>query len=193
MAATFSAFITTKYIKDNTPVLGYVNDDELRTFIRPAQDVYIARLLGTNLYEALENNIINNTLTSPQIQLLRQYIQPALQYWVIYEYILWSNYKFTNKAVSKQNSDNSNPSDLREVNYLKDSVRSWAEYYNQLTTDWLKDNPNLYPEYLAGGMGFSNKYPKSDNYFWGMYIPNQRGVLCPAPVQWDTWRLNWGW
>ena len=66
MAATFSAFITTKYIKDNTPVLGYVNDDELRTFIRPAQDVYIARLLGTNLYEALENNIINNTLTSPQ-------------------------------------------------------------------------------------------------------------------------------
>lgn len=191
MAATFSAFITTKYIKDNTPVLGYVNDDELRTFIRPAQDVYIARLLGTNLYEALENNIINNTLTSPQIQLLRQYIQPALQYWVIYEYILWSNYKFTNKAVSKQNSDNSNPSDLREVNYLKDSVRSWAEYYNQLTTDWLKDNPNLYPEYLAGGMGFSNKYPKSDNYFFGMYIPNQRGVLCPAPIRFDNWPLNW--
>lgn len=191
--ATFSAFITTKYIKDNTPVLGYVNDDELRNFIRPAQDVYISRVLGTTLYETLENNILNNSLTSDQVNLLRSYIQPALQYWVIYEYILWSNYKLTNKAVSKQNSDNSSPSELGEVSHLKESIRNWAEYYNQLITNYLKDNPNLFPEYLAGGSGFSNKYPKSDNYFWGMYVPNQRGVLCPAPVQWDTWKLNWGW
>jgi hypothetical protein len=193
MAATFSAFITTKYIKDNTPVLGYVNDDELRTFIRPAQDVYISRVLGTNLYDTLENNIINNTLTADQVDLLRTYIQPALQYWVIYEYILWSNYKFTNKAVSKQNSDNSNPSDLREVNYLKDSIRNWAEYYNQLTTNFLKDNPSRFPEYLAGGTGFQHKFPKGDNYFWGMFVPRQRGALCPAPTRWDNWPLNWGW
>lgn len=189
--ATFSAFVTTNYIKQNTPVLGYVNDDEIRPFIRVAQDVYIARVLGTTLYETLENNLINQTLTTDQVNLLRTYIQPALQYWVIYEYILWSNYKLTNKAVSKQNSDNSTPSELREVNYLKDSIRNWAEYYNQLTTNYLKDNPNLFPEYLAGGTGFSNKFPKGDNYFWGMYVPRQRGALCPAPVQWDTWRLNW--
>jgi len=193
MSATFSAFITTKYIIDNTPVLGYVNQNELRTFIKPSQDVYIARLLGTNLYDTLKSGVINGNLTADQENLLREYIQPALQYWVIYDYILWSNYKLTNKAVSKQSSDNSSPSDLREVNYLKDSIRNWAEYYNQLATNWLRDNPNLFPEYLAGGSGFSNKFPKSDNYFWGMYIPNQRGARCPAPVQWETWRLGWGW
>jgi len=188
---TQSAFITTKYIKDNTAALGYINDDELRTFIKPAQDIYIQRVLGTTLYEALQNNILNGSLTQDQINLLRQYIQPALQYWVIYEYILWSNYKLTNKAISKQNSDNSNPSDLREVNYLKDNVRNWAEWYNQRITDYLKDNPNEFPEYLAGGTGFSNKFPKGDNYYWGMYIPRQRGVLCPGPTKWDSLRLIW--
>lgn len=191
MAATFSAFITTKYIKDNTPVLGYVNDDELKTFIKPSQDIYISRILGTTLYESLMTGVLNQSLNNDRIRFIREYIKPALQYWVIYEYILWSNYKLTNKAVSKQNSDNSSPSDMTEVNTLKDSVRNWAEYYNQLITNYLKDNTNIFPEYLAGGSGYSNKHPKSDNYFFGMYIPNQRGVACPAPIRYDNWPLNW--
>jgi len=100
--SNYASFITTKYIKDNTAALGYINDDELRTFIRPAQDQYVERVLGSNLYRALINAVINSTLSSDQEELLRQYIQPALQYWVIYEWVLWSNYKLTNKSVSLQ-------------------------------------------------------------------------------------------
>jgi len=191
--SNYASFITTKYIKDNTAALGYINDDELRTFIRPAQDQYIERVLGSNLYRALINAVINSTLSSDQEELLRQYIQPALQYWVIYEWVLWSNYKLTNKSVSLQNSDNSNPADFSQVISLKNNVRDWAEYYTERISNYLKDNPNKFPEYLVGNTGFSDKNPKSDNYmiFGGLYIPKQFGSLCPAPMAWDAIKLYW--
>jgi hypothetical protein len=191
--ASFAAFITTKYIKDNTPALGYINDDELRTFIRPAQDQYIERVLGSNLYKALITSVIGNTVSTDEDVLLRQYIQPSLQYWTIYEYVLWSNYKLTNKSVSLQNSDNSNPAEFNQVIALKNNIRDWAEFYTERISNFLKDNPNLYPEYYSGNSGFSDKHPKSDNYmiFGGLYIPRQFGSLCPSPMAWDDIKLYW--
>lgn len=189
--ASEAIFITTTYIKNNTAALGSINDDELRTFIKPAQDIYISRVLGTKLYNRLKDGVENNNLNANEISLLREYIQPALQYWTIYEWILWSNYKLTNKALSKQNSDNSNPSDLNEVNYLKTSIRDWAEYYSERISDFLKDNTSVFPQYLEGVSGYSEKYPKSDNYYWGMFIPNQIGNMCPEKTRWDDINLWW--
>src|SRR5690554_5058716 len=112
MSTNFAGFITTNYIKKNTPVLEYVNEDILQSFIRPAQDVHIEFTLGTSFYKDLMTKINNNTLSNDEKELIRGYIQPTLQYWTIFEFILHANYKFTNKAISKQDSDNSSPSDL---------------------------------------------------------------------------------
>jgi len=191
--ATFSAFITTKYILDNTGALGYINSDELRTFIKPAQDLYIERALGSNLYRTIMDAITNNTVSSDQEKLLRGYIQPALQYWVLHEYIMWSSLKLTNKSVSLQSSDNSTPADFNQVIALKNNIRDNAEFYTEKISNFLKDNPNLFPEYLSGNSGFSDTFAKSDNYmiFGGMYVPFQRGALCPAPTRLDSYNLNW--
>ena len=190
--ATYAAFLSTNYIKDNTPILDYVNSDELKTFIRPAQDQYIGRVLGTNLYDRLKNGIINSNLNSSEETLLREWIQPALMYWVMYEYILYSNYKLTNKALSKQDSDNSVPSALNEVNYLKSNIRDWAEYYTKQLTDYLKDNTDVFIEYLTGDLSWSKKAPKNDNYlFGGMYIPKDRWESTPERTPYSTFRLYW--
>jgi hypothetical protein len=187
-----AAFITTKYIKDNSPVLGYVSDDELVTFIQPAQDMNLERVLGTKLYKRLKDGLINSNLNADEIFLIKEYIQPALMYWVIYQYILWANYKFTNKSVSKQSSDNSVPSEQYEVNYLKSNISDWAEYYSQRITDYLRDNFNKHPQYFEGVSGYEDKFPTSRNYlFGGMYIPQNRIVDHPEKTRWDSWTLNW--
>lgn len=192
MASNFAGFITTNYIKKNTPVLEYVNEDILQSFIRPAQDVHIERTLGTSFYKDLMNKINNSTLNSDEESLLREYIQPALQYWTIYEYILHANYKFTNKAISKQNSDNSTPSELNEVQYLKTNIRDWGEYYTQRLSDHLKDNSSLYPKYNTYIVSNENKAPKTDNYlFGGLYIPKSRWYDCPGPSPWNSLNLYW--
>ncbi len=190
--SNFAGFIDIPYIKDNTPVLEYVNSDVLKSFIRPAQDVHIERILGTSFYKDLMTKIINNNLNTDETNLLRQYIQPALQYWTIYEYVLHSNYKMTNKALSKQNSDNSVPSELNEVQYLKSNIRDWAEYYTERLSHHLKDNVSLYPKYQTYVISFENKAPKSNNYlFGGMYIPKNRWEDCPERTPWSSINLYW--
>lgn len=193
---TFSALITTNYIKDNSPMLGYVNDDELRTCIKPAQDIHIGSVLGNRLYKRIADAVLNNNLSSDDILLIETYIQPALMYWVIYEYLLLSNYRLTNKAISKQSSDNSTPSDLVEVNKVKSNIRDWCEYYNQNITDYLMDNIVLFPEYTLAS-GYSEKVGKRNNFlFGGMYIPRHRFGSrwddCPDPMPWDQITLYWG-
>lgn len=191
MSATFSGFITTKYIKDNSPALGYVNDDELRTCIRPAQDIYIKEPLGTLLYWRLMNGINQNNLNADEITLLKQYIQPALLYWTLHEWVLMSAYKLTNKSLSKQNSDNSEPSDFGEVNYFKNNLRHWAQYYTQDLINYLKDNFALYPEYYGQITGYEEKSPNNKNFYFGIYIPSNRWDICPEPTPWDSVKLLW--
>lgn len=186
------AFITTKYIKDNSQILGYVSDNELKTFIQPAQDMNLERVLGSKLFKRLKDGLINSNLNSDELILLKEYIQPALMYWVIYEYILWSNYKMTNKATSKQSSENSQPSEQYEVNYLKSNMSDYAEYYSQRITDFLKDNFSKYPQYYEGVSGYSDKSPSNQNYlFGGMYVPESRLIDLPEKTRWDSWNLDW--
>jgi hypothetical protein len=171
----YSAFITLKYLKDNSPVLAYVNEDELSVYIRPAQDVYIQKALGTKLYYGLMEKVDNQSLNSNDLDLLTKYIQPALVWWTTMEFALYANYKFTNKALSKQNSDNSEPSELNEVNYVTTSLRQKAQYFTDRLTKHLMGNTVTFPEYLEMIDNTFENIPSSrQNYFWGIYVPGGR-------------------
>lgn len=187
---TYSYYITPKQIKDNTPILGYVNEDELVTFIRPAQDMYIERVVGTRLNTRLQTRIQMNTVNADDIELLKGYIQPALQYWVLHEFLLLSHYKLTNKSVTKQDSDNSQAADLTEVRAVKSNIRDWAEYYSQRMTDYLMDHTNEFPEYMLA-TGYQQKVGKRNNYiFGGMFIPPSKLIDCPEATPWQYVTLN---
>lgn len=171
----YSAFITVKYLKDNSPILQYVNEDELQVYIRPAQDVYIQKALGTKFYYSLMGKISNTSLNTNEIDLITQYIQPSLVWWTTHEFALYANYKFTNKAISKQNSDNSNPSELNEVNYLTTSLRQKAQYFTDRLTKHLMGETTKFPEYLEYYTNTFENIPSSrQNYYWGIYVPGGR-------------------
>jgi hypothetical protein len=171
----FSAFITVKYLKDNSPILQYCNEDELQVFIKPAQDVYLQKILGTKLYYSLMDKISTTTLNVDEIDLITTYIQPTVVWYTTMEFALYANYKFTNKSISKQNSDNSNPSDLNEVNYLSSSLRQKAQYFADRLTKHLMGMTTTFPEYLEFYTNTFENIPSSrQNYFWGIYVPGGR-------------------
>ncbi len=171
----YAAIIDVTYLKDNSPILQYVNDDELKVYIRPSQDVYIQKALGTKLYYSLMEKINNGSLNTNDIDLITKYIQPSLVWWTSMEFALYANYKFTNKAISKQNSDNSEPSELNEVNYLTTSLRQKAQYFTDRLTKHLMGSTDIFPEYLELIDNTFESIPSSrDNYFWGIYVPGGR-------------------
>lgn len=162
-------FITTQYLKDNTVINSNVDQELLQPYIEIAQDVRIEPILGTDLYNKLKSDIEGSTITGNYKILLDDYVQKCLAQWSLYEGLPFLEYKLTNKSVSKKSSDNSTPSDLDEIKYLRQGIRDIAEYFSQRISDYLCANQSLFPEYTSNSDS-DDIHPNSTSYFSGLYL-----------------------
>lgn len=154
------------YVKKFTVIDDNVDADIITKFIIKGQDLNIQSVLGQNLYSKLINDC--PTFTGPYLTLVRDFVQPALVEWVVYHSLPFLNFKLTNKNVAKRDSDNSVPSDLDELKWLRAQVRDNAEFYSERMRDFIKNNPNDFPEYYRSDLSFEVK-PAKSAYFPGIY------------------------
>lgn len=169
--STKTLFITVQYLKDNTIINDNVDGSLLQPIIKTTHDKYLHPLIGSPLYYALQDKVINNTLTGNYKVLMDDYIIPVLLHYSTYEAVPYFAFKFRNKGVSKQNSDYSEPADLTELSYVRDNIRDTAQFYGERLVDYLCSNSSLFSEY--GSIGDGDIAPSSGDYFGGIHIPNR--------------------
>ena len=162
--------ISVDYLRDNTSINGNTDNEILEPYIITAHTMHIESILGTALFNDIVTNIQADTITGNNKTLLDDYIQPCLLQWSLYEALPFLNYKLNNKAVSTKSSDNSDPVDLNELQYLRRTVRDVAEYLSQRLTDYLKASPTLFPLYLNPGNTCDTIRPNSSSYFNGIFL-----------------------
>lgn len=165
------------YLRKNTVINDNVQDEILVQVVKQVQELYIQPILGTSLYNKL-NDIINdgsitgNTYSNYKI-LMDEYILPCVLQYCVWNSSIFLNFKFTNKNISTQKSDDSEPLGLDELKYLRDELRETAQFYGDRTIAYLKGNSNLFPEYancLADGSGL---HAQNTAFFNGVFIPNK--------------------
>lgn len=185
---TITTFINPQYLRDNSILNDNIDAKVLQPIIRQSQDKYIQQTIGTKLYETLIAMVVaaNPALMSPTpiptdyIILIEEYIIPVLVQYTVWEAIPFLNYKFRNKAIGTQGSDNTTPATLDEVNFLRDNVLSTAQFYAERMTQYLLFNTSLYPEYLQ----YTNDLKaNTQSYFNGIHIPRRKGRL--GSIGWD--------
>lgn len=141
-------FINSEYLKSVSVIDENVDEKIIRLSIVRAQRLHIKPKLGTDLYNKFVTDINAGTpITGVYKTLLDEYIIPALVEWSVYEATLGLNFKYRNKAIAAQSSENAQPADLTILSALKDDVKIPA---NQLTEDlvrYLCNNSSSYPEY----------------------------------------------
>lgn len=177
--ATKTIFISAQYLRDNSIINDNVDANVLQPLIRMTQDKVIQNTLGTPLYEKMIQLVdaANQSLPSPVPVtgnykiLLEDYIIPTLVQYSVYEAIPFMNFKFRNKAISKQSSENSTPADLTELYYIRDNILSTAQFYAERMSVYLCNNTNLFPEYHATS---NDMTPDPNNSFNGIHIPRKR-------------------
>jgi hypothetical protein len=173
MARPVVKFISSTYFKANTTVDENVDDDIINPFIVKAQDVYIQQALGSAFYHRLKEGVANNNLNADEEDLLRDYIQPCLNEFTLYELIPHINYKFTNKSIAQKSSEYSQPSTLDEVKYLRQSVRDLGEFYLKRLQKYLCDfGSQKFPLYASPGSN-ENLPRKKKSFFGGVYLPKK--------------------
>lgn len=143
-------FINSDYVKSATPIDENVEEKLIRLAILDAQRLHIMPKLGTDLYNKYITDISNSTtITGVYKTLLDNYIIPALLKWVVYEAAISMNYKFRNKALMTQNSENAQPLDMRTISEIKEDILKAANQLTQDLVDYLCANSSSYPEYTS--------------------------------------------
>lgn len=164
----FGLFITRNDIIKNTPLGGAIDADALLPFVRTAQEKYLLNLLGTVLYNKLQDDIeAGNTFTGYYQTLVADYVKPTLIWYSCVEYIPFSAISFKSNGAVKHISEQSVSPGKNEVDYLLSKALNNAEYYATRIQDYLLANSTNIPEYTQSVGNSTQIYPDQSNQYFG--------------------------
>ena len=171
---SYALFINRNDIIKNTPLQGAIDADALLPFVRVSQDKYIKNLIGTVLFDYLQDQIVANTVGSLSVyyqDLLDDYIKNALIWYSAVEYIPFSSVQFkSNGAVKQQSEQGVAPSKL-EIDYLKQIAQTNADYYALRLQNYLIAYSQNIPQYLESVGNQTQIYPdQTSQYFAGIQL-----------------------
>jgi hypothetical protein len=146
-------FISETYLKTFAPINNLVDVATLFPFVKSAQDKYIIRYLGKDLYVRLQQGVTDADLNSDEVELLAL-LQPALAWYALFDALPFINYQVRNKGVLSQGGDNTTNAGLTELKFLREEASSNAEYYLQQVVFYLCDNSKKFPEYCSDNLPY---------------------------------------
>lgn len=164
----YALFITRNDIIKNTPLQGAIDADALLPFVRTAQDKYLKNLVGTVLFDYLQEEIVTNTaFTGRYLELMDDYIKNTLIWYACVEYIPFSSVQFKSNGAVKQQSEQGVAPSKNEVDYLLSKAQANADYYALRLQNFLISYSNQIPQYLESVGNQTQIYPDQTNQYFG--------------------------
>lgn len=164
----YALFITRNDIIKQTPLQGAIDADKLLPFIRTAQDKYMLNLLGTVLFDKLQDDITNDTpFTGVYLTLMEDYVKPTLIWYACVEYIPFSGISFKSEGSFKHQSEQSISPGKNEIDYLLNKALNNADYYATRLQDYLIAKTPQIPEFLQSTGDATQVWPDQTNQYYG--------------------------
>ena len=164
----FGLLITRNDIIKNTPLGGAIDADALLPFVRTAQEKYILNLLGTVLYNKLQDDVeAQAAFTGIYKQLVDDYVKSTLIWYSCVEYIPFSSVQFKSNGSIKQQSETGISPSKTETDYLLNKALDNASYYATRLQDFLVAYSSQIPEYLESVGNSTQIYPDQTNQYFG--------------------------
>jgi len=170
-------FISVSTIKERTGLHANVDDKLILPEIKTAMDMYIHPLLGSGLYERLQDGVNNNNLTADEVALLDNFVTDTLIYYVLSELPTGLSYQFYNKGLVRKTSDNTDQPQMQDLLDISARYRKRAEFYAERMVKFLKQNAaqGKYNLYLNPGSGLDAIHPDNSAYSTTIYLGDCEG------------------
>lgn len=170
--------VSEQRMKQWTSLDNNIRIDVLTPSILQAQDIYIQDTLGTKFYTRLKEGVVADDLTADESLFLKDYVGPCLIQYALYLLLPSLKYKMVEKGILNGTSEETQPTTLDEMKYLRDAAMDTAEFYNKRMLEFLQDNPGMFVTYTNPGV--DGMMPNKRNpYFSGLQtnIPLRRNEL----------------
>lgn len=161
-------FITRTDLARNTIINGNVDTNKFIQFIKIAQEMHIQNYLGSALYNRIEQDIVDNTLSGDYENLVKDYIQPMLIHYAMVDYLPFASYEVRNGGLFKHKSETSESVSKEETDFLTQKHRNFADFYTRRFIDYMNFNSSLFPEYLSATN--DDMYPDRQANFVGWVL-----------------------
>ena len=152
-----------------------INDNVDWEMIKPVvevvQDLYLQKIIGTDLFVKLQTDVDNYITSSTPIPvnyklLLDNYITDYLCWMVVAHSGNVIKYRYMNKGVMEKNSENSQPISDEQFTAITKTWLNYAEQYGEQLIKYINNNTTLYPEYTSNsgsddtpnGMAFDSPF-----------------------------------
>lgn len=164
-------FLSETTLKERSVVQQNVDMKVVTPSILDVQERYILPIMGTALYNLVVDQIRNSNLSAANRTLLDDYITRTMIWYCRMELPMDMNYKYFNKSVGVQGSDNTTPASIEELQYIQNRAKNNAEWYATRMTKYLLSNPDLYPLYLnQPDANIDTIFANMTNYTSGMVL-----------------------
>lgn len=170
MAAT--NWITEDYIKKNSIITDAADVKILISSIDWCQDYYIKKLLGSNLWNEINDEIDDESVSANNQTLLDEWILKALLQYVLYHATPDFLFKYMNKGILTPTADGYSAATLEQIQYLKNNILSKAEWYHHEAIRFLIANNSTYPKYSVQ-VDDNAVLPQSNAFKSGLFLEDE--------------------
>lgn len=159
-------FIDDTILKERTNIHGNIDPKMIYPQIKVVQDIKMEKLLGTGLYNKLQDDIAAGTITGLYATLLNNYLIDAMVWNVVAELPVTLSMQFFNKGVVRSSGDGSELPSMTELVTLQDKYKQWAEHYEERTKRFLLEESSKgnFPEYINPGTRSDTIYPYGNTF-----------------------------
>lgn len=168
---SLAILISEQRVKQLTNLDNNVRVEEITPFIIQAQDLYLQDRLGTKFLTRLKDGVVADDLNADEKTLLNDYVGPMLAHYSLYLMMPGLKYKLVDKGILSGTSEETAPTSLDELKYLRQSVLDTAEFYDERLREYLIDaTSGTFPQFDSPGS--DGMQPNNDKpYFSGLVTP----------------------
>lgn len=168
-------FISEQKLKDSSFLSDNIDPKQLLPTVKMVQDMYILPLLGTALYNKLQDLVAAGPFPDGVYKdLLDLYLTDVLIWYTLSEMPMVLQYKMVNKGVVTRTGETMQVSSFQDVTSVMNNCAKKAAWYAQRAIDYLCEHSQDYPEYINPGSGSDTIHPDSTQYDCGIYLGNAR-------------------
>ena len=138
--------INEKYFKKFSPIPLNYNMAEVKNYIPVAEKIWVKPLIGSDLFDEIDEQVKNNTVSEENATLLTEGgLWQYLAFATVYESlpVIWAH--ISEVGVTKGKSDNSDSLDLKDMTYVSQHLRNQVEVLKDQLKKWICEHYESFP------------------------------------------------
>jgi len=138
--------INEKYMKQYSPIPLNYNMAEVKNYIPVAEKIWVIPLIGSDLFDEIDEQVKNNTVSEENATLLTEGgLWQYLAFATVYEALpmIWSH--ISEVGVTKGKSDNSDSLDLHDMTWVTQHLRNQVEVLKDQLKKWICEHQDSFP------------------------------------------------